>query len=79
MRTPDAIHRGSGRLYGLRHQGPPEPRQEPGTEAWVFDLQRRERVARIELEEQSVALGVSQGDSPTLYSVDFFVPMPTLA
>jgi len=74
-----AIHRASGRLYVLMHQGGPETREEPGTEAWVFDVKSHQRVDRIELKELSLGIGVTQTGKPLLYSVDFFVPMPYLA
>ena len=71
-----AVHRASGRLYVLMHQGAPETREEPGTEAWVFDVKTHERVDRIELKELSLGIAVTQDSKPLLYSVDFFVPMP---
>jgi len=74
-----AVHAESGRLFVLMHQGAPETFQEPGTEVWVFDVQRGEKVHSIELEELSIAIGVSPGAQPRLYSVDFILPMPLLA
>ncbi len=74
-----ALHQRSGHLYVLMHQGAPETREEPGTEAWVYDIKTHTRVQRIELKELSLGIGVSQGAVPLLYSVDFFVPMPYLA
>lgn len=73
-----ALHEKSGRFYVLMHQGPPEAYQEPGTEVWVYDVSTQERVARIELNEQSTAIGVSQGDQPRLYSLDWVVPMSSV-
>ena len=74
-----AIHRESGRLFVLMHRGGPDTQQEPGTEVWVYDIKTQRRIERIKLEELSIAIGVSQGARPRLYSVDFFWPMPTLA
>ncbi len=74
-----AIHHDSNRAYVLMHQGGPETRQEPGTEVWVYDLKTHARVSRFELKEQSIAISVSQGAAPRLYSIDFIVPMPLLA
>jgi len=74
-----AMHRDSGRLFVLMHQGDPDTQQEPGTEVWVYDIKTQSRIERIKLEELSIAIGVSQGARPRLYSVDFFWPMPTLA
>lgn len=44
-----AVHQRSARLYSLVHQGGPDTHKEPGTEVWVYDLARRERVGRIEV------------------------------
>ncbi|WP_271103114.1 amine dehydrogenase large subunit [Pseudomonas tohonis] len=71
-----ALHVRSGRLFVLMHQDQPENYQKPGTEVWVFDVRSQQRVARIELKEQSTAIGVSQGEQPRLYSLDWVVPMP---
>lgn len=44
-----ALHAASGRLYSLMHQGGADTHKEPASELWVYDLVRRERVARREL------------------------------
>lgn len=44
-----AVHAASGRLYALVHQGPPDTHKDPGKELWVYDLDSRRRVQRIEL------------------------------
>lgn len=44
-----AVHRATGRLYALVHQGGPDRHKEPGEEVWVYDLASRARLARIEL------------------------------
>ena len=74
-----AVHGQSNRLFVLMHQGGPETFQEPGTEVWIYDVTTGERLKSIELEEQSIAIGVSPGVEPRLYSVDFILPMPLLA
>jgi methylamine dehydrogenase heavy chain len=74
-----ALHRDSGRLFVLMHRGGPDTQQEPGTEVWVYDVKTQGRIERIKLEELSIAIGVSQGARPRLYSVDFFWPMPAPA
>ena len=59
-RMPLAVHRSSGRLYALMHQGGPHSHKDPGREAWVYDLERRERVDTIELRNPGLTyLGVS--------------------
>lgn len=44
-----AVHGGSGRLYVLVHQGPPDTHKDQGEELWVYDLASRRRVQRMEL------------------------------
>jgi methylamine dehydrogenase heavy chain len=44
-----AVHQASGRLYSLVHQGGPDTHKHAGTEIWVYDLARHERVQRIEV------------------------------
>jgi methylamine dehydrogenase heavy chain len=74
-----AVHATSGRLFVLMHQGGPDTFQEPGTDVWVFDVQTGEKIQSIELAEQSIAIGVSAGAQPRLYSVDWVMPMPWLS
>jgi methylamine dehydrogenase heavy chain len=71
-----ALHEKSGRLYVLMHQDKPENYQKPGTEVWVYDTKTQQRVSRIKLNELSVAIAVSKGEQPRLYSLDWMVPMP---
>lgn len=71
-----ALHERSGRLFVLMHRDTPENYQKPGTEVWVYDVRSQQRLARIGLKEQSTAIGVSQGERPRLYSLDWVVPMP---
>jgi methylamine dehydrogenase heavy chain len=50
-RTLTAVHEATGRLFVLMHAGGgQETYKDPGSEVWVYDLDRRIRVARIELE-----------------------------
>jgi methylamine dehydrogenase heavy chain len=51
-----AAHEGLGRLYSLVHQGGVDSHKDPGTELWVYDLARRERVQRIALEHPGFEL-----------------------
>lgn len=46
---PFAVHERTGQLYVLMHQGGPNTHKDEGSEIWVFDLARRERVRRIAL------------------------------
>jgi methylamine dehydrogenase heavy chain len=51
-----AVHRASGRLYSLMHQGGDDSHKDPGTELWVYDLATRKRVQRIELRHPGFSL-----------------------
>jgi len=42
-----AVHRASGRLYALMHQGAVDTHKEAGHEIWVYDMAARRRVLRI--------------------------------
>jgi methylamine dehydrogenase heavy chain len=54
-----AVHRESGRLYSLVHQGDVDSHKDPGSEVWVYDLAERARVQRIELRNPGLTyLGV---------------------
>jgi len=54
-----AVHRPTGRLYALMHQGPPDTHKEGGTEVWVYDLATRERADTIALRNPGLTyLGV---------------------
>lgn len=56
-----AIHAPTGRLYTLMHRGRgKDTHKEPGTEIWVYDLERRERVQRIPVRNPITAFVRSQ-------------------
>jgi methylamine dehydrogenase heavy chain len=44
-----AIHRASGRAYALMHRGPEDSHKQAGNEVWVYDIETRQRIQRIEL------------------------------
>lgn len=44
-----AAHPGSGRLYSLVHRGGADTHKQGGSELWVYDLDTRRRVQRIDL------------------------------
>lgn len=67
---PVAIHRADRRLYVLMHEGGADTHKDPGTEVWVFDLEQRTRVARIELATPATSIEVSQDDAPLLYATN---------
>jgi methylamine dehydrogenase heavy chain len=43
-----ALHRPTGRLYSVVHQGDKGTHKDAGSEIWVYDLKRRERIQVIE-------------------------------
>ena len=61
-----AIQARSGRLYSLMHKGGVDTHKDPGTEIWVYDLAKRNRVQRIVLEHPAVSIEVTQDDAPVL-------------
>ena len=73
---PFSVHRESGLLYVLMHQGEADTHYEPGTEIWVFDLERKKRTGRLSMgsdeNEGNTAshILVSQESEPTLYVFD---------
>jgi methylamine dehydrogenase heavy chain len=61
-----ALHRASGRLYVVVHEGGPGSHKDPGPEVWVFDVGKRERVGRFAMPNFTAAflaatLGVGEG------------------
>ena len=63
------MHAISNRLYALMHQGDKDSRKHPGTEIWVFDMLKRERVGRIELKSIASSILVSPDNAPLLYTI----------
>ena len=51
-----AVHEPTGRLYVLVHRGGDPSHKHPGSELWVYDLQSRERVQRIELHNPGISI-----------------------
>jgi methylamine dehydrogenase heavy chain len=61
-----AVHRASGRLFSIVHRGEAGSHKDPGPEVWVYDLAKRERVARYEVPNLTAAflrpmLGIERG------------------
>ncbi len=76
---PVAIHNAKQKLYVLMHPSDLKPKgggydfqDDPGIEAWVFDLKTRHRLQRIPLKNPSFAIAVSQDESPLLYATATF-------
>jgi methylamine dehydrogenase heavy chain len=66
---PFTLHRNTNLLYALMHQGEIDTHAEPGTEVWVFDVQRRKRVARMDLDHAASNILASQEERPSLYAI----------
>jgi methylamine dehydrogenase heavy chain len=65
-----AVHAASGRLYALMHQGPADTHKQAGSEVWVYDLAKHERVQRIVVANplvSFVALQASVGRDTTTH------------
>ncbi|MEP4487154.1 MAG: amine dehydrogenase large subunit [Halioglobus sp.] len=73
-----AAHEASNRLYVLMHQGESHQFEEPGTHVWVYNATTGEKLQEIELEEMSLAMKMSQSETPRLYTLNVHFPMPTL-
>jgi methylamine dehydrogenase heavy chain len=62
-----AYHKASGRLFVLMHVGTHWSQRQSGTEIWVFDTQRQQRIERLAIPAPSDAITVSQDAEPQLY------------
>jgi methylamine dehydrogenase heavy chain len=62
-----ALHRATGRLYAIMHQGSRDTHKDPGKEVWVFDVKTRARVQRMTMKDMVTSIEVSQDDRPLLY------------
>ena len=60
-------HRASGRLFVLMHVGTHWSHKQSGTQVWVFDTQRRQRIAHFETPAPSDTITISQDSEPLLY------------
>ncbi len=64
-------HEASGRLFMLMHpDGNNGSHKGGGSEVWVFNVQSRQRLARIVLKQWGVSIEVTQGDEPYLAVVN---------
>jgi len=67
---PFTMHRNTTLLYSLMHKGKADTQDANGTELWVFDTNRRKRVARLVLPVEASHILSSQEQSPRLYVYD---------
>jgi methylamine dehydrogenase heavy chain len=70
-----AVHEATGQLYSLVHQGGPDTHKDAGSEIWVYDLARRERVQRIEV----ASAGLTFMGYPIEIGKDWIWPFDRLA
>jgi hypothetical protein len=70
-----AVYQASGRLYSLVHQGGPHTHKHAGTEIWVYDLAKHERVQRIEV----VGPGITWMGVPIELGRDWVWPFDRMA
>lgn len=63
-----AIHRSTGRLYVIVHQGTLATHKDPGTSVWVYDLATRRRVQSISLRQPAASILVTQDSEPLLFT-----------
>jgi len=62
---------GAGRMYVLMHpEGYEGSHKDPGTEVWVFDVDKRRRVQRIELALPAISIGLTRDDEPLLVTTN---------
>jgi len=67
---PFALHAATGLLYVLMHQGEVDTHHDPGSEVWVYDLQRRQRVARMGFEDPASHILASHEKHPRLVAIN---------
>jgi methylamine dehydrogenase heavy chain len=67
---PFTLHRGTSLFYALMHKGRVDTHDDAGTEVWVFDVNRRRRVARMTLPLEASTVHTSQEADPRLYVYD---------
>jgi methylamine dehydrogenase heavy chain len=60
------VHRRSNLAFVLMHQGEVDTHHEPGSEVWIFDTDKHQRVVRWTLDEPWSHILVLQGERPKL-------------
>jgi methylamine dehydrogenase heavy chain len=63
-----AVHEAMGRLYVLMHQGDEHSQELAGTEVWVYDLYKKERIQRIKLRIPAISIQLSRDLQPLLFA-----------
>ena len=70
---PIALHAATGRLHVLVHQGGADTHKDPGTEVFVYDVDKRERVQRIALRNPTASFVLGQMKMPPGGAVDWLL------
>lgn len=70
---PIALHEASGRLHVLVHQGGADTHKDPGTEVFVYDVDKRERVQRVALRNPAASFVLEQLKMPPGGAVDWLL------
>ena len=68
-----ALHEASGRLYALVHKGGADTHKSPGTDVFVYDVDKRERVQRIELRNQIASFLLDRIGMPPGGAIDWLL------
>lgn len=60
------IHSERRELAVLMHEGGADTHKDPGSDIWVYDLEKRQRVRRIQLEAPAVSINITKDRDPLL-------------
>lgn len=66
-RRPAALHRDTGRLYVLMHEGKHWSQKAPGSEVWVLDVAKQELIHRYAVPTAGAVISITQDADPLLY------------
>lgn len=67
-----AVHHKNGTLYAAVHQGGEDSHKDPGSQVFVYDVERRARVASVTLERAASAIQVTQDAAPLLMTTNAY-------
>jgi methylamine dehydrogenase heavy chain len=64
------LHRGTGVLYVLMHQGGVDTHYEAGEEVWLFDIEKEKRIGRLKLKVPAGAIQTTQESDPKVLTIN---------
>lgn len=64
-----SAHAGLKRLYSIMHQGSVDTHKDPGKDVWVYDLAKKTRIQKIELQNIAMSIQVTRDAKPLLFSI----------